>query len=130
MPKKVCFGVARRTHTPLHQKCDQGCLWVPSMSVFETHNAKYCAFFVWRAERIYVCHIRVGVFEMHNAKKYVLLVWRAERTHLCTKSVFKGVFGYLVWVCLKRTMPHNVCFRVVYRTQTLLHQKFDQELDT
>ena len=64
------FGVVRRTHIPLHQNCERDCLRIPSMDVFEMHDAKNCVF----------------------------LVRRAERTYVCTKSASKSLFGYLVWV--------------------------------
>ena len=42
---KICIsGVADGTHIPLHQKCQQKCLWIPSMGVFEMHNAKKVCF--------------------------------------------------------------------------------------
>ena len=33
-----------RTHIPLHQKCDQECIWIPSVGVFEPPHAKKCVF--------------------------------------------------------------------------------------
>ena len=47
-----------------------------------------------------------GVFGMHNTKH---LVSGAEGAYFSTKSATKSVFGYLVWVCLRCTMPQKVC---------------------
>ena len=80
---KICvLGVARQTHIPAHQKCHQKCVLIPGM----------------------------GVFQMHNAQKCTLLVWRAEHTYLCTRNDNKSVFAWLVWVCVKCTLPYNMCF--------------------
>ena len=39
--KKMCvFGVAPQMRIPLPQVCHQQCFWIPSMGVFEVHNAK------------------------------------------------------------------------------------------
>ena len=53
--KMDVFGVARQTRTPLHETCQQECLWTPHMGVFEMHNARKCVFLVWQAERAYLC---------------------------------------------------------------------------
>ena len=43
----------------------------------------------------------LSVFEVRSPKSFVFLVLCAERAFLCTKNANKGVFGYLVLVCLK-----------------------------
>ena len=35
------------------------------------------------------------------------LGWRPKHPYLCTLEASKGVFEYLGWGCLKRTMPKN-----------------------
>ena len=50
------------------------------------------------------------MFGMQDAKKKLYLVWHDERAYICTK-IGKSVFGYLVWVCLKCTVQHNVFCR-------------------
>ena len=67
---------------PLHQMRQQHCFWIPSM----------------------------GVFEMHNAKNQGVLLWRSKCTYLCTKYASSNVFGYLAWVCFKLTMSNVVRF--------------------
>ena len=52
----------------------------------------------------------MDVVQMHKAPKCVFLVWRARRIYLYTKSAIKSVFGYLVWVYLKCTVPKNKRF--------------------
>ena len=52
----------------------------------------------------------MGVLEMRNAKKCGVLAWRSKRAYLSTKSALKGVFGHLVWGCLKCAVPKNVGF--------------------
>ena len=84
VPKMCGSGVARRMHTPLGQKCEQNCMHIPSM----------------------------GVFEMRSAKKCGFIVWCAGHTYICSKGANKSVLGYLVWVCLKCTMPTNPFFFV------------------
>ena len=74
------FGVALQAHIPLHQICQKGCFWIPTM----------------------------GVFEMRNAKKHGVLAWRLKPAYLCTKYDRQSVFGYLGWGCLKCAMPKNV----------------------
>ena len=76
------FWVAPQTYLLLHQICHQRCFWIPSMVVFE----------------------------MHDAKKCVSTACRPKRAYLGTKYATNSVFGYLVCVCLKCTMPKNVCF--------------------
>ena len=49
--KKSVFGGARQMHIPLHQKCNQECLCVPSTGVPEVHYAKKCVFLLGHAER-------------------------------------------------------------------------------
>ena len=56
----------------------------------------------------------LSVFEVRSPKSFVFLVLCAERAFLCTKNANKGVFGYLVWVCLKCTMPKNVFLENVF----------------
>ena len=81
MPQKYVLGVVRQTNIRLYQKCQQECLWIPHMDVFEMHNAKKGVFLVWRAKRTYVYTKKyhkkciwipsMGVFEMDAAKKCV-----------------------------------------------------------
>ena len=88
--------------------------WIPSMGVFEMQNTKtmHC----WRdalmthtmRHQKWIWIPGMGVFEMHNAKKGAFLAWRPEHAYLWTKYPTQSVFGYLVWVCLKCTMPKNV----------------------
>ena len=47
----------------------------------------------------------MGVFEMHNAKKCGVLTWHPKHPYFCTHHASNSVFGYLVKVCLKCTMP-------------------------
>ena len=43
-------------------------------------------------------------------KKIVrVLGWRSKHAYLCTPRARKGVYGYLGWVCFKRTMPKKHC---------------------
>ena len=77
MPKMLCFGAVPKAHTPLRQICQQTCIWIPSMDVFEMHSAKKCA----------------------------LVAWGPKCAYLCTKYASNSVFGYLVWECLKCTTP-------------------------
>ena len=46
------IGVAHRMHTPRHQKCDQERLLMPSVDVFQMHNAKKRVFDVARQMHI------------------------------------------------------------------------------
>ena len=79
--QKVCiFVVTPQTRIPLHQIIHQPRFWMPCMVVFE----------------------------MPNAKKCVFLGWRPKRAYLCTKYVTNSISGYLVWLCLKCTMPESV----------------------
>ena len=66
---KNCSNAAHRTRLPLHQKCRQKCLWIPSM---------------------------MGVFELQNASKHVFLVCRAEHASLGTENTNNSVLGHLV----------------------------------
>ena len=49
----------------------------------------------------------MGVFEMRSAKK-VCLAWRPKSAYLCIQYACNSVFRYLVWMCLKYTMPKDV----------------------
>ena len=42
---------------------------------------------------------------MHDTKNMGFLAWLLMRKYLCTKYASTSVCGYLVWVCLKCTMP-------------------------
>ena len=90
MPVFCVFGVVRRTPKPLHQKCRQKCVSIPS-----------------------IC-----VFELHRAKKYVSMVWHPERSYLCTKIAMISVLGYQVWVCLKCTIPKHFLALHISKTPT------------
>ena len=75
--------MAPQTHIPPHPTCQQRCFWIPSMDVFEMHDAKNCT----------------------------VLTWRPKHAYLCTKYASNSVFGTLYGVCLKCTMPKIVGFR-------------------
>ena len=83
MPKKygVGSGVTLQTRIPVLTTGQKRCFWIPGMGVFETHHAKNI---VW------------------------VLGWRSKHAYLCTPWATKGMFRYLGWVCLKRTMPKNM----------------------
>ena len=78
----------------LHKTCQQKHLWILSL----------------------------GVLVLHIVRKK-LLVWHAEYTYPCPQSVNKSVFGYLVCVCLKCTMPKKCCSGVARRMRIPVHQK-------
>ena len=71
------LDVVPQMRIPLHQMCQKPFFWMPSM----------------------------GVFEMHNANNCGVLTWRPECTYLCTKYASRAFFGYLILVCLWCTMP-------------------------
>ena len=50
------------------------------------------------------------VLKMRNAKKSAFFVRHAKRAYICTKFATKSVFGYLVRMCLKCTLPKKCVF--------------------
>ena len=98
--QKMCtLGVAPQMCILLHQICHQKYFWIPTVGVFERHNANKCAFWGWRAEHAY----------------------------LCTKRTTKSVSGCLVWVVLKCTMPNMCIVGVAPQTCMPLDQTYHQK---
>ena len=94
--QKSVFAVAHGTGISLLNTCHQKCLQIPSVGVFDMHNAKNGCFRCG-TPNLHL-HQRCpgipskGVFQFQNAKKCVLLVWFAEHAYLCTNSATKCVF--------------------------------------
>ena len=119
-----------RTPTPLHTRGQKKCFWIPGMGVFEPQNAKnYCVGSGVALQTPIPLHTRgqqscfwlpgTGVFETYSAQRLLCGFWGgAPNRHLCADpGPQKGVFGYLGWVCLKRTMPKQFMWVLGWRSK-------------